>query len=76
MWTWNIPGFSRIPHTNTGLLVEEKIPTSTCHFLSHLGQSRPLDEVIEFPQSSVSRKTLNVPEEILRLSLEQTSEDE
>lgn len=47
---------------------------TTSHFLSHLGQARSLDEVVEFAQRCVPRETLDVPEEVLGLSLKQAPE--
>lgn len=41
------------------------------HSLTHLGQPRSLDEVIEFPQRCVPRQTLDVPEQVLGLGLKQ-----
>ncbi len=77
----NIPGYSQNSRTlcTPGGLIQTGstlTPTTTCHFLSHLGQPRSLDQVVEFTQRRVSRKTLNVPEEVLRLRLKQTPEEE
>lgn len=47
---------------------------TTGHFLSHLGQARSLDEVVEFTQRRVPGKTLDVPEEVLGLRLKQPPE--
>ena len=65
-----IPGLIQTQH------VSVLTPNTTCHFLSHLGQPRSLDEVVEFTERRVPRETLNVPEEVLRLRLKQTPEEE
>jgi len=39
----------------------------------YLGEASSFDEVIQFPQSSVAWKTLNVLEQILFLQLKETS---
>lgn len=69
-----IPGANRQQQT-TDQEVSVLTPTTTCHFLSHLGQPRSLDEVIQFTERRVSGKTLDVPEEVLRLCLKQTPEE-
>lgn len=59
---------SRATQTEPG---QEREGHTEGHVLSHLGQSRSLDEVIELPQRRVPRQTLDVPEQVLRLGLKE-----